>query len=361
VLAGLGALATATTALAGAGDVTTTVERLQTAVTYSKGADPATKPPTPALTTFVGYLVTVTNAGGNTINNIRFTARAAVTDLAETAKFSSAEGASCQATSLPNEVSCTIGQLTAGQAFPAVALFFEAPVKVSQNPAAPDDAAGGDQVSLSGTTYYAEGTGGANSVPQNSKRTWGPAGPVTLGTDNPTLVQSGVPKAGGTFFTGVGGVSNGTDKLTTSVKVPAAASYSKATIDEGATCVGDANFFYACYQSQLTILDGDGSTASFPAPYLTITLRQDASNIKPGTKIGSVKIYYGSNPDAPLSDLIEVGDCATGPVPNGDGTPCIAKRIYYKNSSVPGWAPDLDEDFEWQLLNDRNGTYRFPG
>ena len=65
-LFGLGALfGAATAAFAGAGDIQTTVTPLQTNVTYSRAA--------PLLDTFVGLKVQLTNAGGNTINDISFT------------------------------------------------------------------------------------------------------------------------------------------------------------------------------------------------------------------------------------------------------------------------------------------------
>jgi hypothetical protein len=333
-------------AFAGAGAITTTIAPLQVEVTYSKDA----------LTTYVGYTVQVANAGGNTINNIRFTARTSVTDPAEAAVFSSAEGAICTPTAVVNEIQCAIGQLTAGVAHPTVALFFKAPVKIAQGVA---DGTGEDTVTLTGTTYYAEGTGGLNSTPDNSINEWGPVASVVLGTDNPTLVKSAVPKAGGTFFTGAGGVSNGNDKFTTSVKVPAAASFSKATIDESTTCGAGVNFFYTCYQSALSIVDALGATVSFAPPYLAIVLRQDASNIRSGTKIGSIDIYYSPDPDT--IPPAKVNDCPSPTTVYGGGVPCIAKRVYYKNGSVPGWTPDLDKDFEWWILNDQNGTYKFPG
>lgn len=343
---GAAACATAMPAFAGAGIVETTVAPMQLEVTYSSSS----------LTTYVGYLVTIANEGGNTVNNIRFTVKPTVTDGDEVAAFSSAEGATCTPTAVPNEVQCTIGQLPAGKATPAVALFYKAPIKQVQGVA---DGSGEDKVSLSGVTYYAEGTGGINSPPDNSIRPWGPVAYVTLGTDNPTLVKSAVPKGGGTFFTGSGGVSNGSDKFTTLVKVPSAANFSKATIDESATCGAGVNFFFTCYESALTIVDGSGSTATFGAPYVAIILRQDATNIRPGTKIGSVVIYY--SPDPETIDPYPVGDCPSPTTVIGGGVPCIAKRVYYKNGSVPGWTPDLDKDFEWELRNDRNGTYRFPG
>jgi hypothetical protein len=53
-----------------------------------------------------------------------------------------------------------------------------------------------------------------------------------------------------------------------------------------------------------------------------------------------------------------VGDCASPTTPRADDVPCIAKRTFYKNSRTPGWTPELDGDFEWWLLNLKNGSYK---
>src|SRR5690349_15725540 len=156
------ALAVHSSALAGAGIITTTVTPLTNSVTYSSTA--TTVPPRPALVTFVGYTVTVTNGGGNTINNIVFTGAATVTDTDEKAVFSSAEGASCTTTNADHTaVQCTIGQLTAGRSFPTFALFFTAPAKDTATPLPNGDSAHCDTtdcVHFNGATIYAEGTGG---------------------------------------------------------------------------------------------------------------------------------------------------------------------------------------------------------
>ncbi len=338
------ALAITPSAFAGAGVITTVVTRLSDTVTYSVPG--ATSPP--RLETYVGYTVAISNAGGNTINNIRFTAGTSVADSAEMAIFSSVEGATCTTTNTAlTAIECTIGQLTAGQSFPTFAVFFKAPVKVTNGSY---DVNGEDFVAFSGITYYAEGTGGPNSIPDNSTIEWAAAA-VGLGTDNPLLVKSAVPKSGGKFFTGSGAISTGTDRFTTSVDVPAAATFTTATITESTFTSVDnctTNFFNECFQSNITI------NGTF-SPYLTIVLRQDSSNIKPGTKIGSVLIQYVG----PLGTQY-IGDCASPTTPRSDSLPCIATRVYYKNSRVPGWTIALDGDFEWTLINLTNGGYRFP-
>ena len=339
-LLGLAALfGAATTAFAGAGIITSTVVRLQDAVSYSTAST------IPALTTFVGYTVTIANAGGNTVNDIYFEASTAVTDLAERATFHSAEGTTCAVINVANTaIRCTIGQLKAGASHPPVALFFRAPVKITNGSA---DGPGTDFVNLSGATYYAEGRGGPNSTPDNSIRPWGPVS-VTLGTASSTLVQSGVPKAGGTFFTGAG-TSTDADPFTTSANVPSAAAYTSAIIEESDFTVGCTNFV-TCWQSDITI------PGTF-FPYLTIVLRQDALNIRQSTNIENVVIryqYLNSN-NVLKTHLITAVDCPSLTTPRGDGLPCLAKRTHYKKNTVVGWTPELDGDFEWTLISTKNG------
>lgn len=334
------------TAWAGAGLLTTTVAPLSPAVTYSALA--TASPARPALNTYIGYSVRIANGGGNTINNISFTGSTLVTDVDETAVFSSAEGATCTAGAGGTSINCTIGQLKAGQAFPAFAVFFKAPVKDAASPV-PDGIAGNcaatDCVSFSGITYYAETTGGATSPVDNSVGEW-TTGQVTLGTFNPTLVKSAVQKGGGSLFTGSGGVTSTADPFATSVIVPASTSFTTAEILESPDAVNCTNNFSACFRSDITI------PGSF-SPYLSIVLRQDASTILKGTKIESVLIQYTGTGGTTF-----VGDCASPTTPRTDGVPCIARKTYYKSSRTPGWTADLDGDFEWLLINLGNGSYK---
>jgi len=332
------------TSLAGAGTLTTVVTPLSPAVTYSSPASGQT----PALNTYIGYSVRVANEGGNTINNIRFTGTASATDTDEVVVFSSSEGLTCTASGNGSSIECSIGQLAAGQSAPAFAVFFRAPVRDSVSPLPNGNAATcatTDCVSFGGVTFYAEGTGGANSVPDNSRPTW-TAAPVTLGTFNPTLVKSAVPKAGGSLFTGSGGVSLGGDKFATTVTVPAGASFTTAEILESPDSVDCGNNFNACFRSDITI-------PGVFSPYLTIVLRQDASTILKGTKIESVLIQYTGT-----GGTTTIGLCASPTTPRSDGIPCIAGRVHYKSSRTPGWTADLDGDFEWTLINLGNGSYK---
>jgi hypothetical protein len=336
-------------AFGGAGIVTTTVSSLQDNVTYAvPGATP--------LVTYLGYTAEIANTGGNTINNIRFTGSVQITDPAEKAIFDSAQGASCSTTTNPGtsindgtSIECTIGQLKAGQPAPKFAVFFKAPAKVTNVPPVAD-APGSDFATFSGKVFYAEGA----PTPPNSVDDWVPI-VVGLGTFNPEDVRSAVPKgiAGYIVFTGDVAISKGTDKFTTLIKLPSLTSYTTAEIKESVFSVVCTSF-YTCDQSQLTIPLPAGTT-SF-SPYLTIVLRQDASNIRAGTKIGSVLLEYVDS----LEVVHPIGDCATGPQPRSDFIPCIANRTYYKNRSVTGWTVDLDGDFEWTLINLKNGFIRFP-
>jgi len=301
------------------------------------------------LNTVVGYTVSITNAGGNTINDVRFTGATSVTDTDERAPLSSVEGATCSTTADLNGVNCGIGQLRAGQAFPTFAVFFKAPIKDATSPLPNGDVgncSATDCVSFRGVTYYAEGTGGlANSVPQNSAAAWS-AAPVALGTFNPTELRSALEKSGGAYFTGNGGISMNDDKFATSVVVPPSSKFTTVEIVESPDSINCGNNLTSCFRTDITI------PGTF-SPYLTIVLRQDSSTIVSGTKIESVLIQYTGS-----SGTTYVGDCANATTPRSDGIPCVAKRVTYKNRKVPGWTIELDGDFEWTLINTSNGSYK---
>lgn len=327
-------------AWAGAGTITTVVTPLSTNITYSIEGTPTVT----ALPTWVGYTVSISNAGGNTVNAVRFIGKTSVTDSLESAVYSSIEGTTACTASGP-DVDCQLGQLRAGEGV-SFAVFFKAPAKVANGVA---DANGQDSVSFSGTTKYAEGDGGPNSPPQNSIRPWA-ANAVGLGTENSLVVKSAVQKTGGVFFTGAGGVSKGGDKFATTVTVPPSAKYTTAAIEELIFTAGCVSFV-DCYRSTITVPLPVG-TAAF-SPYLTFVLRQDQANIVKGTRIETVVIKYTDD----ASVVHTLGACATGPVPRSDGVPCIAQTKYYKNSRVTGWTLELDGDFEWTLINLHNGSF----
>lgn len=335
-----------TSAFAGAGIVNTTVEALQGNVTYSKLA--AGK--TPKLVTYIGYKVDVGSdaTNTNTINNFVFTGKALATDTAEKVKFASAEGATCTATNADgNEISCTLGQLRAGQSYPTFAVFFEAPVKVEGGDNV-GDALGTDKVNFSGITYYAEGTGGLQSPPQNSTKLWSANLEVMLGTSDPVQVKSAVPKNGGSLFTGTG-ITTPEDRFAILVNVPKGEAYTIADITETNEEVPSfaCNGLKLCDEVKLSI----PGTFSF----LTIVLRQDASNIVKGTRIEQIVLYYFDDNGVFVNI---VGECASATA--ADLIPCIVpggRKVWSKkDKNDPAYTSDLDGDFQWTLISLKNGS-----
>src|SRR5262249_42579047 len=147
----------------------------------------------------------------------------------------------------------------AGVAYPNFVVFFKAPVKDSASPL-PDgntaDCTHTDCVAFNGTTFYAEGTGGPNSVPQNSFVNWASA-PVALGTSNPTFVKSGLPKSGGSFFTGDGAITTSADPFAVAVTAPVSpvsttAQLQVSDVSSNVNCGSLGNFF-TCYGATVTL------------------------------------------------------------------------------------------------------------
>jgi len=338
-------------AFGGAGDITTVVTPISSNVTYSRNAVDKT----PALVTYVGYVVQISNVSGNTINNIRFTATTSVTDLQESAIFSSAEGVSCTASAGGTSIDCSVGQLKAGSSYPPFAVFFVAPKKDTLT-ATPDGVAGQcdttDCVKFSGITYYAEGTGGVpQSTPDNSTVTWA-ADPVTLGTTNVVNVKSAVPKGGGTLFTGAGAVATATDTWATEVVVPPTTIYTTAEILEETTPITCAPDLLTCSTSTLAI---PGSFAN-----LVIFLRRDVSTIAKNAKISSARVYY-SDPQTPAVGVTypyEVLPCTNtttyGSLPK-PGIPCIKSRTEFTKRTAP--TPEWEGDWQFEIWALDNGRY----
>lgn len=353
------ALAAPEAALANGTALHVEVTPLSSTVTYST----AGSADAPALHSYVGYAVRVTNVGGAAAGNVHFKAMARATDSDEAVIFDSAEGATCTPIADGSMADCALGALGSGRGTPAFFVFFKVPVKDALTPLPDGDAsmcAKTDCVSASGIAYTGDG-----SAPVS---VWSTAG-VTLSKPNPAVVQTVVPKAGGTLFTGTG-VSLDTDLFTTLVTVPASAQFATAVISESPDATGCTNNFRTCFRSDVTI------PGSF-SPYLTIVLRQDASTILKGTKIDSVLIEYTG-----AAGSVILGQCANATTPRSDGIPCIAKRVHYVGQKghkgkggpkdhksargrkdhgggqTPGWTPDLDGDFEWTLINLGNGSYK---
>lgn len=369
LVAGAGLLFGTSAALAGAGVIQTRVSPIADNVTY------ATVSSTGAVTmqTFVAYDVSVANEGGNTVNNIRFTA-AFGADSAQRARYLYAEGASCLPTAADGSaIECAIGQFKALQST-RFRVFFAAPPRSTPQPPAIGDCAGSsDCLLLRGITFYAEGTGGVpNSQPINSTDDW-VAGRVLLGTDNPTTVKSAVPRGGARLFTGKGAVPDFNDRFTTFVDIPSAVSSTRAAIQEGTVSLNCAGFT-PCPQADLSILDDAGAPAAFASPFLNVVLRVDSTAINSGTRITGVQLWYQSEAMKAIEPgtYTTIDQCAAAGQPNPPkqvlvGTtliwvqvPCWTDRREYKrsdlrDSTVPA---ELLGDFEWRLVNPVNGSYR---
>jgi hypothetical protein len=335
------ALGSVSAAWAGAGTTTTDVTPLSDTISYTESqTDPF----------FIVYSVSVKNEVGNTINNIVFTG--ATSPGSALATFESASGATCTTTNADRTaISCSIGQLKAGQSAPTFYVTFRAPAA----------ATGTTAISFSGITYYAEGTGGVpQSTPQNSTELW-TADNVFLGTTSPSNIKSGLPQVNRTlkFFTApnpVDALLN--DQITTTVNVAGTAPItSTLTIQEEArsttdvSCVAQDNFF-RCYNSTLTIPGFVYPSGS--GKYLGITLRIDPAAIKPGFKTSKVRIKYDDN----TVPACQVTSPSGASIITYAALPCYAGITYYKNwTKNSSWPQAWEGSLDVFLVNDKNGRW----
>lgn len=319
--------ATAARAEAAASAIVVKTEVLATPVTYSR---PAATPPLP---TWAAWKVTVANNGRNVVNHLTFTGVTTVLTPGETAPFLIAEGldgasVNCTTTNLAqNAVSCPLGTLRSNGGAVSFVLIFKGPVAV----ASPLPA---DRIDFAWQASYAESLNDSAGASRQDTQT-GLAPPTALGTPLITQVQSTVPRTGGTFFTGNTAVATAADPWTTTVNVPARLAYTTAMILEATALNSCAPDLLTCNSSTLTI---PGNFA-----YLTVTLRRDASTIKPGAKIANAKVYYASD----NVTFTEVLDCAVtgGPQP---GVPCMESRTAYTKKNAP--IPTLEWEGDWEFV-----------
>lgn len=335
------------------GAISTQVEALSDVVTYSSAG-------TNALNTRVGYKVTVSNVGGNTVNNVVFAGNAVVRKLADDTinanelplfvEVNDDAGACGTPTGTSTAVTCNLGQMRAGSTR-VFAVFFNGPVKdndcfVANGPSC-------EVVRFAGATDYSEGTN--DNTTSNDRSDWvGPAD-VPLGTANPTRVKTALPKSGGTFFTGLAAEPSPlTYPFATKVGAPNPPVYSYAEIvlskaidnAEVQLCTNAGNF-NNCYASQITIPGVIYPTSA--AGYLTITLRIDSSEVGSQFKSANVKVYYDAS-DSPLPRCSALGGFPTATDPH-----CVLPATRYSNSGKNG---ELRGDVEVTVLGLRNGTYR---
>ena len=347
-------------ALAGvAGVLTTTVTTLATNVTYSTVAKSGAP-----LVTYIGYEFTTTYTGTNTTNNVQLRGNVAITDPAELATLAldtvnSPSFCRSEAGTTALRLICDLPQLRSTTQPVTFQVFFKAPAKVVNGAA---DTNGSDFVSLSGATVYAEQSDGAgntnNSVPWVAPPLQDPTlevpPRVELGTFNPTVIRSVLPKSGGKLFTGNAGIASKDDLFGTNVTVPAYPSYTKTDIFESVDALDDCSIavlstptrMQPCFKLDLSIVDGGGTTAVFPSA-LAIKLSIDGSIIPQKVKPSDLTVQY---------EGVTVGACPALNVPLSGPpyTPCINTAVRIKDNKNP----DRDGDIEFELLNYRNGTFR---
>lgn len=310
-----------------AGEISATVEPVQANVSLSTGA----------FETLASYRVTLTNSSqSSALSTPRFVGTTSVAsgNVGAKASFKTVAGATCSTANEGTSIDCVIGSLLAGATSDPFTVTFTVPT------------------SGSGITLAWQAVFNSGAPPGNSNGEVGSTA-IVLDPIDDNKVASDVPAGFSlTLFTGsANAVPNVSDKAATKVAVPVSAVATTALIKEVTFTTGCSNF-HTCYESQVSI---PGFTGTYPTSYLTIILRQDSSNIKNGTRIESVLIEYVDGVLPPTF----IGDCAGAPpVPRTDSVPCIAKRVYYKNKRVTNWTPELNGDFEWEILNLKNGSFK---
>jgi hypothetical protein len=278
--------------------------------------------------TNLGYTIDIANdKPTGTATNVRFTAKlpSGATALLVVSGSPGVPAPSCPVSG--DVLTCSFGNLSAGQVVPTFRIFFEVPSTAGT-------------VKFVTTTYYAEGEG-PNAIRNNSSIVRDPE--VVVGPLDPDDASTVVPpRAGGnvTFRT------DGTDKFSTVVNVPtSSAAYALGVITETPNTVV-CNNFIECFDSTLDVKRADG--AAFE-PYLSIALTVLAENVKPGTQLGSLVLYYkadsavGFEPVNPclVANTAEAKPCLNGPV-------VVTK--------VPGKGNNLT----FNVISLFNGTYRLP-
>ena len=335
----------------GSGQIITEVNPLASTVTYSVNSSPP-------LESYVAYTVNFKNVG-TIVNDVRFTFAASATDPAETVELFNPSvylPPNCEQTGV-SSFKCTKSELKSGKSFfdEPLVVFFRAPVKVVNGQA---DAPGTDFVHVGGEITCGHGShgrdgsnsGGGGSGCDSVK--W--SGPtVGLTAPNPDSVSTVIPQSGGQIFTGENALTSPADPFAVLVTVPPASTFSPAELVEtdvstNINCTSLRNF-HRCFGVNVTIPDiaFEPSSGSF----MTFVLRVDASNIKHHTKIHEVLIQYTDG-----GNTYNVGKCASPTTPRADGIPCIAKAVQYRRW-VPGWTPELRRDFEFTLINLKNGVF----
>lgn len=336
----LGVLAASPAAYGQQRQIDTTVKSLGDAVTYSTATE----------TYVVGYEVTLSNLGNNTVNNVRFVGTTSVPDLV--VGYKRTNGVTCDPvsnadrTNTTTTVTCQLGTAPAGFS-KTFSIFFYSPVSTYNT---------SRTVKLDATTFYAEGaTDNPNNPPANDT-SYTTVSTVSLGTPSPSEVKSALTPDGGTFSTAP------VDQFSSRVTVPPQQKSSSVTLLETAsldatTCNSQKNF-NTCYKSAITVPDVVFTPSS--GNYLTFVLRVDALNIRKGSKIGRVVIRYAA-PGIPELNILPVNltnlqfcakDASNNPIPNSTYEPCIAQANDSTRKGSLGFF-----GYEWFILNLKNGSF----
>lgn len=303
----------------------------------------------PALESVVTYLVTITSVNGNTFNQVRYEPTFSATSSDSTplaAVFIEDPGSPCKldATAVQG-VACNVGQLQAQTPSTTFAIFFKSP----QRPASGLNGT----FNLGGHVYFAE------SAPANMT-----TAVVTLGTNSPTTVKSGVRKGGGLVFTGRGGAPTDTDKNASLLSVPALPSeysfgFSKLDENESPTSCPTLAPCLALFGVTVTDIENGTKVRFAPAvvtdplkQYIVVTLRRD-DTLFTGS-IAKASFYYSADG----MTWVPVPQCAQVPDPLNLIDRCIYDRRVLKVSDPEVKAdPSLKGVAQVIIIEKENGFF----
>lgn len=342
LLVGFAALVAAPSVHGQGRQITTEISALSDDVTYSSATE----------TYVVGYKVKIENAGGNTVNKVRFVGTTLVEGGTLIAGFKGTDGITCDPvsngdrTNTNTTVTCQLG--TAGAGFSKTFyVFYYSPVSADTT---------NRSVTLNATTIYAEGTNDNDNNPPANDTRYDTVASVVLGTTSPSVVKSALTPDGGTFFTAP------VDQFSSKVTIPPQQKSSFVTLLESpstdtTTCSSLKNF-NTCYKSAITVWDVVFTSSS--GNFLTFVLRVDSADIRKGSKIGKVVIRYSAPAvpelNIPAISLADLQFCAkdgsNNPVPNSNYEPCIAKASDFTRKGNLGFF-----GYEWIILNLKNGSF----
>jgi hypothetical protein len=192
-----------------------------------------------------------------------------------------------------------------------------------------------------------------NSSFAEGSSTSGTANNGTAAGSNSTALTAPGSSVSATLPATGGSLTASSPSFITTATITNAGRITSVSIDQTPDPTGSlCRSFRTCYSTLQTI------PGVFSAAPLQFRLQMDASNIKRGTKIDSVDIRYtGTDINGTTFADWPVPQCLTPTTVRPDGLPCISTRTSFRNSRVPGWTPDLDGDFVWQIISTKNGRF----